>query len=425
MKFTKPNSVPLTISPTMARRLAIARQRLSGEHLPADERGILEVMRAIRCLQLDPINAVARSPLLVLWSRLGNYDPAALQQVIWEEKALFEYWAHAASLVLTEDYPIFVWRMHNYANGGWRERTQKWLDENHSLRQHILERLREDGPLAAADIDHDEIVEEWRSSGWTNQRTVNQMLDYMWSEGQVMVTERKGQTRIWDLLERCLPQDVIHSPLSKQEAVVQAAQLALRALGVATERHIRNHFTRGAYPGLKKILSGLLEAGEIVPVRIEENGAAWDGEWFMHCRDLPLLEALQDGQWRPRTTLLSPFDNLICDRDRTEQLFDFYFRIEIYVPKDKRQYGYYVLPVLHGDRLIGRIDPKMDRKSKRLLVNAVYAEPDVELGEETGLTLAEAISQLAAFAGAREVVYGDVAPDGWRPYLQSGAIASG
>jgi uncharacterized protein YcaQ len=409
----------------MARRLAIARQRLSGERPSADERGILEVMRAIRCLQLDPINAVARSPLLVLWSRLGNYDPAALRRVIWKEKALFEYWAHAASLVLTEDYPIFAWRMQHYANGGWRERTRKWLDENYSLRQHILERLRESGPLAAADIEHDEIVEEWHSSGWTDRRTVNQMLDCMWSEGQVMVAGRKGCTRIWDLPERCLPEEVVQTTLTRQEAVVQATQFALRALGVATERHIREHFTRKGYPGLGEVLSDLLQAGEILKVRIEENGAAWDGEWFMHRRDLPLLESLQDGEWKPRTTLLSPFDNLICDRDRTEQLFDFYFRLEIYVPRDKRQYGYYVLPVLHGDRLIGRIDPKMDRKSKRLMVNAVYAEPDVEMGEETGLALAEAISQLASFAGAREVVYGDVVPSGWQPYLQSGAIAAG
>jgi uncharacterized protein YcaQ len=240
-----------------------------------------------------------------------------------------------------------------------------------------------------------------------------------------MVAGRKGRTRIWDLPERCLPEEVVQTTLTRQEAVVQATQLALRALGVATERHIREHFTRKGYPGLGEVLSELLQAGEILKVRIEENGAAWDGEWFMHHRDLPLLESLQDGEWKPRTTLLSPFDNLICDRDRTEQLFDFYFRLEIYVPRDKRQYGYYVLPVLHGDRLIGRIDPKMDRKSKRLMVNAVYAEPDVEMGEETGLALAEAISQLASFAGAREVVYGDVVPDGWQPYLQGGAIAAG
>jgi hypothetical protein len=141
------------------------------------------------------------------------------------------------------------------------------------------------------------------------------------------------------------------------------------------------------------------------------------GPWYVHHDDLPVLEQVNDGAWQPRTTLLSPFDNLIADRSRIELLFNFEYRIEIYVPKDKRKYGYYVLPILHGDRLIGRIDPLMDRKAKRLNINAVYAEPDAPMDATTGRAVGKAIGDMAEFLGAREIAYGETATPKWRPHL--------
>ena len=187
---------------------------------------------------------------------------------------------------------------------------------------------------------------------------------------------------------------------------------------MARPAHIEKHFTRNRYPDLATVLDELEADGRICRLQIKDEEKIWPGKWYVHNDDLALLDRLESGAWEPRTTLLSPFDNLICDRDRTQELFDFHFRIEIYVPKAKRQYGYYVLPILHGDRLIGRIDPKMDRKKKRLDINAVYAEPDAPMTAGTGRAIAGVIEELASFAGAKEIAYVEPAPAGWRQALQ-------
>jgi hypothetical protein len=241
------------------------------------------------------------------------------------------------------------------------------------------------------------------------------MLDFLWTRGQVLVAGRPGQQRLWDLAERCLPSWTPREVLTEDEVVYRAAQKSLRALGVARPKDIAQHYIRGRYPGLNKILAELEAEGQIVQVRIED----WRGPWYIHTEDLPLLDRLIAGDWEPRTTLLSPFDNLICDRARTEQLFDFHFRIEIYVPKPQRKYGYFVLPILHGDRLIGRIDPALDRKRQVLTIQAVYAEPDAPLTKETGLAIARAVQELAVFVGAKDIVYTGQVPEGWRPGLAS------
>ena len=163
------------------------------------------------------------------------------------------------------------------------------------------------------------------------------------------------------------------------------------------------------------MLAALEAEGVLVPAQIVDEGRAWPGPYYVHRDDLPLLDRLAAGEWEPRTTLLSPFDNLICDRARTERLWDFRFRIEIYVPKDKREYGYYVLPILHGDRLIGRIDPLMDRKHKRLLINAIYAEPDAP--PDAAPAIAAAIERLATFLGATDIAYPATMPAGWEQAL--------
>lgn len=413
-------TVQRTISPTTARRLFITRQRLAGERLPATAQGILSLFEDLGCVQIDPIRAVERTQLLVLWSRLGSYDPAALGRLLWQERHLFEYWAHAASIVMTKDYPIFRVHMNHRRDavqGRWARRRREWMAENRALRSYILEELTARGPLESRDFD-DLSREAYRSPGWNDGQSVRQMLDYLWSEGQIMVSRRRGVTKLWDLSGRCLPEWTPTDSLEWPEVVAAATQRSLRALGVATSTHISQHFTRGHYPGLDDILGRLETSGQVVEVRIADDGHSWPGPWYVHAADLALVDALESGRWLPHTTLLSPFDNLICDRARTEQLFGYNYRVEIYVPAAKRRYGYYVMPILHGDRLIGRIDPKMDRKTRRLKVNAVYAEPDAPASLETGQAIAEAIEGLARFLGAEEIAYGDSIHDPWRPALK-------
>jgi uncharacterized protein len=410
-----------TISPATARRLAISAQHLNQPRQPVDAAAILNLVRQIGCLQLDPISAVARSHTLVLFSRLGPYDLAHLDTLLWEECQLFEYWAHAASIVLTEDYPVHLAMMHHYREGdsGWAQRTVAWMAENEALRQNIVSEITKHGALPSKYFE-DKSVAGWESSGWTGGRNVSRMLDFLWTSGELMVAGRKGGQKLWDLTERCLPEWTPRDLMPAHERVSYAAQKSLRALGVGRTQHIQQHYVRGRYENLSDVVKSLERDGQFERVQIAEMGdEAWPGVWYIHHDTLPLLERIEAGGWQQTTRLLSPFDNLICDRARTELLFDFRFRIEIYVPKAKRQYGYYVLPILHGDRLIGRIDPLMNRKTATLEINNVYAESDAPMDEATGRAVADSVEELAAFLGAKTITYGDNVPEGWRKALNA------
>jgi uncharacterized protein YcaQ len=408
-----------TISIETARRLFITRQRLNDQQSAADAAGVLDLVRNLGCLQLDPISAVARSHQIVVWSRVGNYDLAVFDQLLWQDRSLFEYWAHMASIVLTEDYPIHQMFMRTYAReeatGKVSQRYQQWLTANQRLKRHILQELKRRGPLPARIFENKtEVGSGWYSSGWTSGRDVSQMLDYLWTTGKIMVAGRSGIQKLWDLSERCLPEWTPREKLSEQEVVRRTVQKSLRALGVATPQHINQHYTRKRYPHLKETLRDLHAEGVIEKIRVADDKA----EWFIHAQDMPLLDQVENNEFAfERTTLLSPFDNLICDRARTEKLFDFDFRIEIYTPQHKRQYGYYVLPILRGDRLIGRVDPKMDRERGRLHIHAVHAEKDAPLNRATARSIRTAIEELATFLGATEIHYTHLVPSGWQREL--------
>ncbi len=399
------------ISPTVARRLAITRQRLAYPRPRADATGTMEVVRALGALQLDPTSRVARSHLLVLWSRLGSFDTAHLDALLWTERQLFEY---RAFIVPTDRYPIYRFRMQRFGTGGtaWVKRVITFMDRNAALRRHVLAEIRRHGPLPS-DHFEDRAAEGWRSSGWTTGRNVSQMLEFLGAKGEIMVAARRGGARFWDLTERCLPKWTPKERLSERAVGRQIIEHALRARGTAWIKDLPR------WPGREEILRELEVEGRIARVLIEEGGERWPSPWYVHAEELPLLRRLEGGHWEPRTTLLSPFDNLIKDRERTERLFGFDFRMEIYVPKDQRQYGYFVMPILHGDRLIGRIDPQMDRPRSRLVINEVYAEPSAPRTLTVGRALADAIEELAAFLSATEIVYGRKVPAAWRRAFRS------
>jgi len=401
-----------TITPDTVRRLAIRRQHLAAERQPATAEGILRVARDLGCLQLDPISAVARSHTLVVFSRVGAYDLKQLDKLLWEDRALFEYWAHVASIVLTEDFPIYHKRMRDYCTGAdsWSESVREWVKTNQTLHDFIVQDIRQNGARLSRELEADGLHPEgWVSSGWTSGRNVSRMLDFLWSSGVIMVAGRKGGQKVWDLTERFLPDWTPQDHWNERQVTYAAAQRAIRALGAATPQQIKVHFIRGRYPDLPAVLTDLETDGLVQRVKVEGDKR----EWYVHTADLPLLSAIEDGDFRGRTVLLSPFDNLICDRKRTEELWDFYYRIEIYVPADKRQFGYYVLPILHNDRFIGRIDPTFDKKSQTLRINAVYAEADAPKTKATARAVKGAIEELATFLGAKQITYGEQIPTGW------------
>jgi uncharacterized protein YcaQ len=409
-------NVPRTISTEAARRIAVVAQMLDERPPHADRMSMMRCIRQLRCLQLDPTNAVARSHQLVLWSRLGNYDTADLDELCYSDRKLFEYWAHAASIVLMDDYPIHRGLMTRYLKGdtAWEEQTRRWIETNNGLRRTILTRLRREGPLPSRALS-DTSKLGWRSTGWTSGRNVGRMLDILWAQGKIMVSARAGGQKLWDLAERVIPEHARRDRLSEGQRTRRAALASLRALGVGTEQDIRNHFVRGRYPQLRRVLTSLVKEGEIERVIVRGSSA----DWFVHRDDASLLESLDEDHHGSLTTLLSPFDNLICDRNRTERLFDFHYRIEIYVPKQKRRYGYFAMPILHGDRLIGRIDPLFDRKSHALRINSAHAEPGrSKSASEDGAAVAAAITDLAGFLGATSIEMGRELPPGWSRSLR-------
>ncbi len=414
---TPTEALPLT--PAAARRLAIAKQRLAGTPRSATVDDIFTLVRDLGCLQIDPTNAVARSHLLVLWSRFGRYDPAHLDTLLWRERRLFEFWAHAASIVCTEDYPLFrqVTDWYTPSDSPAAGRFQVWLRKNDALRRHVLAEIRRHGPLPSRAIQ-DLAASDWPSTGWSAGRNVPRILTYLWHTRKIVVAGRTGGQRLWDLADRVLPDWTPRERLRTPDITRRAAERSLRALGAATPQHIRQHFIRGHYPGLDRALEDLETQGRVVRVRVGDGGQAWPGAWYVHADDVPLLDRLNGRHWDARTTLLSPFDNLICDRARTDFFFYFRFSIEIYTPRAQRVHGFFVMPILHGDRVIGRVDQKMDRDRRRLIVHGVRAEPGAPRSAAVGRAVAGAIEDLARFLGAEHVEFSRRVPRSWAQALR-------
>jgi uncharacterized protein YcaQ len=292
--------------------------------------------------------------------------------------------------------------MRKFATGGsaFAQRVRGWMAANDAFRRALLAELEERGPLRVRDFQARAPV-PWESTGWTAGRDVDRMLEFLFFRGDVLVAGRAGNEKLWDLAQRVLSPEAQDEDLDEGEVVRRAAQFSLRALGVATRTEITRHFTRSRYPGLAGVLAQLKDEGRVVPVEVE----SLPGERLVHADDLPLLNRIEAGDWDGRTTLLSPFDNLICDRDRTESLFGFRFRLEIYVPRAKREFGFFVMPVLDGDRLVGRVDPAFERRSRTLTINALRWEPGTRRTKALERRVRRAIEELGRFLSASEIVF--------------------
>jgi uncharacterized protein YcaQ len=388
----------ITLSRAQARRLAVSAQLLAGPR----PRTVVEVAEGLGGLQLDPTSSVARSERLVLHSRLGAYDAAALDAAL-AARALHEY---AAFIVPARDFAIHREAMRRFPRGDLTRAvyTRRWLAANAAFRRSILRRLRAEGPLPSRALT-DEAAVPWRSGGWNDGKSLSRMLELLHRGGQIAIAGRAGAERLWDAPERVYPLDEPRLPASAiARRVIDGG---LRRLGLARPAALGFGFD-GRPPGSERALRGLLRDGVVVPVSV----AGSRGPWLAHAE-------LLDRPFAPRTALLSPFDRLIHDRVRTEDLFGFRYRLEIYVPPVAREYGYYVLPILHGDELVGRLDPTFDRRARRLDVRAVWAQPDAPAA--AGPAIATAIRELASWLGAGSIAVGDELPRAWRADLRRAA----
>ena len=327
------------VTPEQARRIAIRAQALDGSTST-----VLETVQRLGSLQLDPTARVAPTQFLVLWSRIGAFDEEELSRLL-AARELYEW---LAFVYPSEALPALLSRMRRWPEGhGARSvRIREWLKANASFRRYVLRELERNGPLPSRRLE-DRSQAPWPSTGWTGNRNVGQMLHFLTAHGQAAVVGRAGKQRLFDLAERWYG-DV--EALPDAEADAYLADQRFRSLGVVHRR----------------------------------------GEWVAHADAV-------DGAVE-RTTLLSPFDRLIHDRERTEALFGFRYRIEIYVPKAERKHGYFVLPILSGDRLVGRLDPELDRKAGVLRINAVHWEDDP-------VPLENAVQSLAQFVGAGSITW--------------------
>jgi uncharacterized protein YcaQ len=392
-----------TVSLEEARALALAAQGLASalpSAAPTKER-VLAVIDALGCIQLDSINVVARSHETVLWSRLGSYEPALIEELYEPDRAVAEYWAHAAALVPTAMLPLFVRRMRSYRDpssplyAAWRPQPE--------VNAAVLRAIREQGPLSSRAFARPPgpRPEAW---SWWGGKPESKALDYLWTCGELAIQRRVRFERVYDLMERHHPHLVAIEPSPEDEVRRTFVKKALSALGVATPRWIADYFRTGSMPYVSPRLAGraLQELeGEGSAVRVSIHGLG-EPAW-LSMTAFSQLQALRAGAWQPeRTTLLSPFDNLIWHRQRTSALFGFEYRLESYTPAAKRRYGYYTLPILHRGALVGRLDPYLDRRQQVLTIKSLHLEPSAEPTRELALALSEAISAYSAFLGARD-----------------------
>jgi uncharacterized protein len=352
----------LKLTKAQARRIAVRAQLLDAPR-PTD---LLTVARQLTLLQIDPTAAIAPSADLVAWSRVGSaYKPAHLQQALEQDRTLFE---HDAMVRPMSDLGLYLADAADWPS---YESTRTWIRDNDAFRRDVLDLLGGSGPLTSRDIP-DTCVVPWASTGWTNNRNVTQMLECLMMRGEVAIAGRVGRERLWDVAERVYPADVVIPSVDEADRAKNERRLA--SLGIARQK--------GRKMPMEPIHVG--EAGE--PAVVEGT----EGEWRVD-------PAALGEDFEGRTALLSPFDRLVHDRVRAEELFDFEYTLEMYKPAAKRRWGYYALPVLHQDRLVGKVDAKADRGASVLRVHAIHE--DVRFTRTMTKGVQAELEDLAAWLG--------------------------
>jgi uncharacterized protein YcaQ len=371
-----------------ARRLALGAQGFTDPRPTGriDVRHFRRVVDRIGLVQIDSVNVFSRTHYMPFFSRLGVYDRAALDAWLWGSGEMFEYWGHEASLIPVQDHYLWRWRMN--ATFDWA-RIEQMRQEHPEYLDQVMEQVRDRGPLKAADL-HDPGQRDGTSMwGWSKGKVA---LEALFVGGRVTTSHRPNFTRMYDLSERVIaPEYLENTGLEREEAQSVLLLKAARSMGVATAADLAD-YPRIRMPEARPLIERLADEGKLVVVEVD----GWDRVAFLY-----------PGATLPRKVegraLLSPFDNLVWNRDRIERLWDFHYRIEIYVPEPKRVHGYYVLPFLLDGKLVARVDLKTDRKVGSLLVRGAFSEPGVDVAR-VGHELREELELTASWLGLKDVV---------------------
>jgi uncharacterized protein len=379
-----------SLSLEQARRMALAAQLFhASPSAPRSAAALANVVRALGVVQIDSVNVLVRSHYLPLFSRCGPYKRELLDQAAYatNHRALFEYWGHEASLLPLEFLLLFRWRMDRARSGeGTWGRLKRFATEHHAAVDAVLAQIRDRGPLGAGDIEGG----RRGPGGWWGWSESKEILEWLFWTGQVTTAQRRNFERLYDLTERVLPAQVLSRIVPKEQAQRELMTIAGRALGVATLRDLRDYFRLPTEDAAAR-LQECVQAGDLVAVTVE----GWKQAAYRH-RDAACPRMVN------ATALLSPFDSLIWERQRTERLFGFRYRLEIYTPAHKRLHGYYVLPFLHAGRIVGRIDLKSERELSQLQVRGGSLEEGVKESAVVEPLRAE-LRSLATWLGLEDV----------------------
>ena len=388
-----------TLPLPLVRRIALAAQGF-GDPRPAGEinrRHLNRVLSRLGLLQIDSVSAVVRAHYMPLFSRLGPYPMSVLDDAaVGRKRRLFEYWAHEASFLPVETWPLMQWRMQRAAgNEGIYGGLARFGRERAGLIEEIYRHVADRGPMAASEIDGAK-----GSGGWWGWSDEKHAFEWLFWAGRITTHSRRGFERLYDLPERVIPKDIFDAPApAPADAHRELLRISARALGIATSGDLRDYF-RLSPADMKGRLEELVEEGELLPVAVR----GWKQPAYLH-KDARLPRRIH------ARALLAPFDPLVFERSRAERLFGFRYRIEIYTPAEKRQFGYYVLPFLLGDTIVARADVKADRPAGVLRVLATYAEPGAP--PDTAAELLEEFRLMRAWLGLERmeiVPKGDLGP---------------
>lgn len=393
--------MPELIPNPRARRLFLQRHALLEAPVgPASGVALHDLIERIGFVQVDSINTVARAHDMILWSRRQSFRPPALKPLLERDRALWEHWTHDASILPTRLHGVWQHRFQRDAvrlEANWKS----WFRDGYVEQfDSILNRIAKDGPVGTADVGEGEVRGK---GGWWDWHPSKTALEWLWRTGKLAITRRDGFAKIYDLTERVIP-DAHRAPVPEEEVCVWACRSALRHLGFATSGEIKAYWNAISPDAAKAWCREALARGEIIEVEVEGAGG-------QRRKAFTFPELLDEEPHEPtnRLRILSPFDPALRDRDRAEFLFGFYYRIEVFVPEPKRIWGYYVFPVLEGERLVGRIDVKAFRDQGTLRVKAFWPEAGVKLTKGRRAKLEAELDRLAVFSGCERVEF----MEGW------------
>ncbi|MCT4714319.1 winged helix-turn-helix domain-containing protein [Enterobacteriaceae bacterium H18W14] len=382
-----------------ARNLHLAAQGLlTKPRRRARASDISKTISQMSLLQIDTINIVARSPYLVLFSRLGQYSPGWLDEAL-ASGELIEYWAHEACFLPKDDFALVRHRMLQPENMGWKYKPE-WMVEHAKEIELLLNHIAENGPVRSADFEHP----RKGAGGWWEWKPHKKHLEGLFTSGLVMVIERRNFQRVYDLTTRVMPDwnDELHL-IHQQDAERQMLENSARSLGIFRPEWLADYY-RLRRVSVTSVIEEWQKQEKVTPVQTEKLGEMW-----VHHSLLPLLpHAEQDKLKATHSAVLSPFDPVVWDRKRAQALFDFSYRLECYTPAQKRKYGYFVLPLLHQGALVGRMDAKMHRKQGELEIISLYLEEGIKPRASLISGLHDALTKFALWQGAVRIVLGNI-----------------